>query len=289
MPDISLRFHKDMLVLSSPLQAILQAQGVDEQVDPGLLCVDEPETVLETLRSQASMGIPCLVAPTDGMTRARLAHERLADKSHEVAQAAVSVVKRLRPQHILAAIGPTGLPLDVESKTSLVANRDQYADAADAFSPDAIDAILLTGMNTNDDLLCALMGVRKSWDGPLFASVVLDSQGCVSGQPVEEAIGLMDEYEADVAGIQTSLPIDTVANLLDRMCRVTELPLLVQLEVLAGQFDAQTNPYADADALVADAMRLRGAGAQFLQACGQATARHAGALLAATMGVDAIR
>ena len=46
MPDIQMRFHQDMLVLSSPLTATLYEQGVDEDYSAALLCVDEPETVL---------------------------------------------------------------------------------------------------------------------------------------------------------------------------------------------------------------------------------------------------
>lgn len=289
MPDIYMRFHQDMLVLSSPLSASLAAQGIAADTLPDVLCIDEPETILEALRSQASLGIPCMVAPTNSLTRARLAHERLADKSAEIAQAAVSLVKRLTPQHILAAISPTGLPLDVGSKTSMVANRDQYADAAAAFAASDIDAMFLDSFATCDDLLCALMGARKSWDGPLFASVACNRQGHVGLRSLEEAIELMDEYEADVAGFCTQAPTDEAAVLAERVCRVTDLPLLVQLHIDEGPFDERENPHADADGLLASAMRLRSAGAQFLQATGQATASHAGALLAATMGLDAIR
>lgn len=289
MPDIQMRFHYDMLVLSSPLDASLHKQGIDEDTYIDLLCVDEPETVLEALRVQSSLGIPCIVTPTKNITRARLAHERLADKSSEIARAAVSVVKRLTPQHILAEIGPTGLPLDAESKTSMVANRDQYTSAALAFAETDIDALFLNGFETCDDLLCALMGVRKAWDGPVFATVSVDASGNVSGKPLEEAIELMDEYEADVAGFQTSAIADGAAQLVTRCCKVTDLPVLVQLQVLDDDADVATNPHADADSLVATALRLRDAGAQFLQATGAATASHAGALAAVTTGLDAIR
>ena len=289
MPDIQMRFHQDMLVLSSPLTATLYEQGVDEDYSAALLCVDEPETVLETMRMQAAMGVPCLVTPTEHITRARLAHSRLSDKSHDVAQAAVSVVRRLKPQHIIAQIGPTGLPLDPTSKTSLVANRNQYADAAAAFSRDSVDAVLVGPFTTCDDLLCALMGVRKTWDGPVFATVCVNGEGLVQDKPLEDALAIMAEYEADVAGFQTSASVDVAAALTERACQSTELPLLVQLEVQPGAFDVLENPYADADALVSGALRLRTCGAQFLQATGAAMARHAGALLAATMGLDAIR
>ena len=289
MPDIQMRFHKDMLVLSSPLDATLAAQGIEEQDDRDSLVAVEPETVLEALRVQSSTGVQCLVAPTFAITRARLAHLRLAEQQAELAKAALDAVKRLKPQHLIAEIGPTGLPLDPSSKTSMQANRDQYADAAKAFDGQAIDAFFVNGLASTDDLLCALMGIRKASDLPLFASVKVDALDMVGTSRLEEAVELMGEYEADVAGIRLAAPLDAAAGLVEQMCRATELPVLVQLEIGEGGFDEAGNPYADPDALIDAAMRLRVAGAQFLQACGQATARHTGALVAATMGLDAIR
>lgn len=288
MPDIQMRFHQDMLVLSAPLDATLRAQGIEDETAVDVMAVDEPETLLEAIRLQQAVGAPCLVAPTRAVTRARLAHLRLSDKASGVAQAALSVVRRLRPQHLLAELGPTGLPLDPTSKPSLTANRDQYADAAEAIGYD-VDAVFLNGFSDPDDLLCALMGVRKASDVPLFASVVLDSDARMGGKSLAEVAEMVEEYEADVMGFATQRPPDAAAELVERACRATDLPILVQLNVAEGAYDAELNPYADADALVACAMRLRSAGAQFLQATGQARATHTGALAAATMGLDAIR
>ena len=289
MPDIQLRFHHDMLVFSSPLDATLAGMGIDEQDDRDSLVASEPETILEVMRVQASTGVQCLVTPTNAITRSRLAHLRLDKQQAELAHAATSVLKRLKPQHLIAEIGPTGLPLDPTSKTSMQANRDQYTDAACAFDEQALDAFFVNGMTSTDDLLCALMGIRKVSDLPLFASIAVDAKGRLRSGKLEEAVEIMNEYEADVVGIRTSAPLDSAAALVDRACRETELPILVQLDVGEGGWDAQANPYADPDALIEVGMRLRGTGAQFLQASGLSTARHSGALVAATMGLDTIR
>ena len=50
MPDIALRFHKDMLVLSAPLAAVLARQGVDVARDLEYLNLIEPEAVRDALR-----------------------------------------------------------------------------------------------------------------------------------------------------------------------------------------------------------------------------------------------
>ena len=42
MPDIQLRFHHDMLVLSSPIAAALERQGFEIEGDIELLLMTEP-------------------------------------------------------------------------------------------------------------------------------------------------------------------------------------------------------------------------------------------------------
>jgi 5-methyltetrahydrofolate--homocysteine methyltransferase len=295
MPDIQMRFHTDMLVLSSPIDAALVAQGVDVETQRELLSVIEPETIDEALRLQSIAGAPCLVTPTNGITRARLAHNRLEDRDEVIAHAALDMVRDLAPQHIIAEIGPTRLPIDPTSKTSLVANRDQYAGAVTAFGTDGIDAFFLNGMADIDDMRCALMGVRKMCDVPVIASIGVDAHGNVIGrdQSIEDAVDLMEDFEADVIGFSTTAQLDAAAAICERACRATELPILVQLEVNAvapRQRDATPeNPYFCADTMVGAAMRLRGAGAQFLRASGAATAAYAGALVASIAGTDAIR
>ena len=45
MPDIALRFHKDMLVLSSPVAVVLARQGFDVEHDLEFANLVEPEAV----------------------------------------------------------------------------------------------------------------------------------------------------------------------------------------------------------------------------------------------------
>ena len=61
MPDISLRFHKDMLVLSSPVEPVLSRQGFD--LDQGLefASLIEPEAMRDALRLSALAGAQCIV------------------------------------------------------------------------------------------------------------------------------------------------------------------------------------------------------------------------------------
>ncbi|OUO88982.1 methionine synthase [Gordonibacter sp. An230] len=294
MPDIALRFHKDMLVLSSPVIPVLARQGFDIERDLEYACLVEPEAVRDALRLCQAAGAQCLVACTEGITPARLAHHGMERRAEEVARAALAAASELRPQHVLAEIGPCGLPLDPTSKASLNESRDQYARAARAFAGLSFDAFFLNGFSRPVDLKCALMGVRQVSDMPVFASVDVDGEGLVSGgRPFEDALGVMMDYGASVVGFATSAPLGAAESLARRAAGAGGLPVLAQLVV--GKRDPRqgaatvANPYYCPDVLVEAGARLRAAGVQFLRAAGDATPAYTGALVAASEGEDVVR
>lgn len=295
MPDIALRFHKDMLVLSAPVAPVLARQGFDVERDLEYACLVEPEAVRDALRLSQVAGAQCLVACTAGLVPARLAHRGMEDRAEEVARAALAAVAQLSPQHVLVELGPCGLPLDPSSKASLNENRDQYARAARTVAGLAFDAFFLNGFASATDLKCALMGLRQVSDAPILASADVRADGMLAAgrDSFEDALGVMLDCGASAAGFATAAPLDVAESLARRAAGAGGLPVLAQLLVgeNAPKQGAPTpeNPYYCPDVLVEAGARLRAAGAQFLRAAGNATPAFAGALVAASEGFDVVR
>lgn len=320
MADIQLRFHADMLVLSTPVDQQLARLGFDAERDNELMLLLEPEVLSELYALESAVGVQCLVTDTAHFTPARLAHSQLPtldgstgqapvqsnspqfkDNALTLAKAAIDVVAEHNPQHILVEVGPCGLPLDASSAASLNENKDQYERVVSFFAEveDRFDAYFLNGFTSCADLKCALMGLRKKSDKPVFASVVVGSVemstnpndfslGGLGRETLADAVEVMAEYGAQVAGFSTCAEPSTAAALVSKIASPTALPILVQLEV--AQVDPEQtaptseNPYYDADQMMPAADLLRSAGAQFLRAVGAATPSYAGALVAATLG-----
>ena len=290
--DIQLRFHKDMLVLSAPVAAALRRAGLDTARDLEFTLLFEPDVVEEAYRLESIAGAQCLVAATDGVTPARLAVASMDGRGQNVVDAALEVVRAFRPQHVLAALGPCGLPLDSSSKASMTENRDQYARAARLFDGREVDGFLLEGFASCVDLMCALAGLRKVSDAPILASVDVDGEGMLANgrDTLEEACAVMADFEASVAGFATAAGQDAACALARRAAAACDLPLMASLQV--GRRDARQqgptaeNPYYCPDAMVAAADALRAAGVQFLRAVGDATPAYTGALVATTTGLD---
>ena len=337
MPDIQLRFHHDMLVLSAPIDVTLARQGIDAARDRQYLNLMEPDSIRDALRLEAMAGAQCLVTTTEDITQARLAHLRMDADPKRLAHAAVSLANEVKPQHLLVEVGPSGLPLDASSKASLNENRAQYANAARAFEGEEFDAFFLNGFTSIPALKCALMGVAQVSDKPVFASVtigdapeqgaekparaasasaddlmdnlpfkgyaVLDDEPIAVPTPTganldpadwPEAIDAMVDLGAAVVGFETAEPLAQALAYAQTATERTDRPVLTQLHVSPNPVKSTAKnlvPLADIDEYTPDTManaavKLYGAGVQFLRATGAATPAYTGALAATVMGLD---
>lgn len=291
MADIELRFHRDMLVLSSSVSSALARQGVDADQDLEFMNLVEPETIQDILRMEKTAGAQCLVLGTRNMTPAQLARRNMEDRAFELSVAVLAVAKNLKPQHMIVEIGPCGLPLDVSSKESLNEHRRQYAQVARVFEKSEFDAYLLDGFVDTVTLKCALMGIRQVSDRPVFVSVEVDASGNLTRRgTLEEAVQIMAEFGAQVAGFSTKAGVDEAVALANQVVSQCDLPVLVQLDVVQRNpkqgISTPENPYYCADIMEQAAPRLRAAGVQFLRAVGDASPAYTGALAACTAGFD---
>lgn len=184
-------------------------------------------------------------------------------------------------------------------------NAAQYEAAARSFDGLQFDALLLNGMRGEADMRCAIQGVRRVYQGPLFASLNADDQAEFDGITVQQAVDAMAGSEADgvrgadVMGIRSAAAPDALCETVRRMAPLTEAPILVQIAVKAPTAMEKKraslggpvpgNPYPIPDTLADAALGLRAAGAQFLRACGEATPAYTGALAVASSGRDCIR
>lgn len=293
MPDIALRFNKDMLVLSTPIDYQLNAQGFTEATDREYVALCEPELIEEAYKLEKVIETPCFVTATEGITRARLAYARFENQADEMAQIAYETAAQFSPQHTIAVIGPSGLPLDYTSASSLKQSKQQYHDAVQALMVHPFDAVLFSAFSNAYDAQCALMGARTIYDGPLMISLAPDAEGILAdGSTFAEAVALCDEYGADVIGFASPAPSASLVSFARTAANITQKPLYADIQIVrkdSRQFEAtEENPYPTPDHVVNVAWALRECGVQFLRVSGAATPSYTGALVATVMGHDVV-
>ena len=92
MADLALRFGKDMLVVSSPIQEALRRAGIESARDQALALLVEPETIEEVYRMETVAGPQCMVTPVADFTPARLAAVGAEGKGEALAEALLNGV-----------------------------------------------------------------------------------------------------------------------------------------------------------------------------------------------------
>lgn len=291
MADIQLRFNKDMLVLSTPFAGVLQSFGYDEaDRDYAILC--ESEVIEESFKFEAMANAPVFVLPTETITNARLMHSRFEGRAGLMAENCFEAAAKFKPQHILAAIEPTGLPLDESSKTSMKQSFSQYQAAVRELSTFPLDGILFNGFDNGFDAQCALMGARSVYDGPIFITFKLaDSNMLLSGShKLKDAALLAVDSGADVLGVVSGRPVDALCSIADTLSTL-DRPMIFEIGVShvdkRQAFPSADNPYARTDFMVDAALELRKHGVQFFRAGGSATPAYTGSLVAILAGLDA--
>ncbi len=291
MADIQLRFNKDMLVLSTPFTGVLESFGYDEaDRDYAILC--ESEVVEESFKFEAMANTPVFVLPTETITNARLMHSRFEGRAGLMAENCYEAAVKFKPQHILAAIEPTGLPLDESSKSSMKQSFGQYQAAVRELSAYPIDGIMFSGFDNGFDAQCALMGARSVYDGPIFITFRLDDAGMLQSgsHSLKDAALLAADSGADALGVVSGRDLEALCSIADSLAAL-ERPLLFEIEVSRVDkrqaFPSSDNPYARTDFLVDAALELRKHGVQFFRAGGSATPAYTGSLVAILAGLDA--
>ncbi len=295
MPDIQLRFHQDVLVLSAPPARALQRIGIADGRDQQLALLLEPETVEDAYQLEVAAGPQALCALTQALSPIQLTKAGMEGEGEALANRALSIVRSFKPQHVMAPVSPCGLPLDPWSAASLKENRSQYVRVVKLLKQQEYDAILLDSFESLADLKCALMGVRTITDAPVIALVKVGADGMLADgrSRLAEACEVMADLQASVAGFATEAAPEEALALAREALEVCGLPLLVQLDVRqrdgAQMKPTAENPYYCPDTMVDAALALQAAGVQFLRAGGDATPAYTGALVAAVSNMSVAR
>lgn len=292
MADIQMRFDKDMLVLSTGFAHAFAQQGFDVKTEEAYVDLCEPELIEQAYQLEKMIGTPVICTPTECITNARLAHEKFEGRGPEVAEAAWELVSAIAPQHSLAVIGPTGLPLDEESAASLKASRKQYQEAVAELTKYSFDAVYFSNFANGYDAQCALIAARAIYDGPIFLSYDLTDEGELPSRShtLAEATQLASEYGADVIGVCSGARPEKLEGVVATLREATDKPLLIELvvrELIERALNPdQDNPYYSPDTMIDTAAKLHAWGVQFVRASGMASPAYTGALVATLAGLD---
>jgi len=271
MPDIGLRFNKDIIVVDGALGTMLQKEGIPSDECGMLLNVLDPEFIVNIHQRYIAAGAQAITTNSFGGTRAKLADYGLEDRLFELNTAAVRLAKQAKAQHVLADVGPCGLVLEPVGSASFDEVFDQYAQQVKALASEGPDAILIETMVDIADARCAVLAARSVCDLPIMVSCTFDATGHMelSGTDPQTAAAILEGVGASVVGLNCGLGPEQSLPLARSMAQATSLPVIIQPNAGLPQLDASgaTVYTGTPDEFAYAAVALRDLGVQFIGSC----------------------
>jgi len=265
-------------------------------------CYDElnmtsPELVLGIQREYVKAGADIIESNTYGANRLKLSGYELEDRIVDINRAGVSIAREAAGDRafVAGAIGPLGVRIEPYGPTSIEEARAIFREQASALAEAGADLLVLETFSDLAEIQQALLAMRSISDLPIVAQITIQNDCNTSyGTSPEIFTKQLDEWGADVIGLNCSVGPHTMLEAIERMQIVTRRKLSAQPNGgLPRQLDGRMFYMASPEYMAKYAKRLIQAGAKFVGGCCGTTPKHikqiADAVAALSPGRSAVR
>jgi len=242
------------------------------------LNLTSPDLVREVHAEYVAAGADVIETNTFGATRHKLKQYSLETKLREINLRGAQHAKAAAGDRALVAgsIGPLDLRIEPYGPTSLEEAREMFAEQAEALVEGGVDLFVIETFSDLSEIRQAIEGVRSVCDLPVVAQVQIQTDGkTVFGATAEMIATRLDEWGADVIGVNCGVGPTHVLHALEEMRAVTDKKLSAQpnaglpRDVQGRQFYMCSPEY-----MSKFAKRFIKAGASFIGGCCGTTPKH---------------
>jgi len=259
---------------------MLYAKGVFINVCYDELNLKAPDLVRDIHRAYVRAGAEILETNTFGANPAKLGHFGLADETaainRKAAELALDAAGGGARAFVVGAIGPLGIRLEPFGETSRLEAFELFKTQARGLLEGGVHGFVLETFSDLDEIREALRAVRAVCGLPVFAQMTIQEDGATAyGSDPEAVARALDEFGADVVGLNCSVGPQGVLEAIERMARVTGRPLSAQPNAgLPRQVGDRKIYLASPEYTGEYAKRLVEAGARFVGGCCGTTPEH---------------
>ncbi|MFC1528054.1 homocysteine S-methyltransferase family protein [Candidatus Neomarinimicrobiota bacterium] len=227
--------QEKILVSDGAIGSLLFEKGLNPGDCPERFNLEQPEIIAEIARAYLQAGADIIQTNTFGASPLKLSDYNLDDKTEEINQNAVKIVKQIVDSKALVSgsIGPTGKMLlpygDIEPDSM----KDNYKKQTSALIESGVDLLCIETMTDLNEALIAIHSVREiSLEIPIIATMTFDviPQGCVTimGNGVAEVCAKLQEAGANVIGSNCGNGTKNMITIAKEFLSNTELPIIIQ-------------------------------------------------------------
>ncbi len=237
-----------------------------------------PDLVREVHDEYVRAGADIIETNTFGATRHKLQAHGLENKLKEINVAAARIARKAAGDdvYVAGAIGPLDLRIEPYGPTSFDEAKEMFAEQIAALLDGGVDLFLLETFSDLSEIQQAIRAVKELCDLPVIAQMTIGTDGkTVFGADTEILTSRLDQYGADVIGLNCGVGPTHILTALEKMRAVTKKKLAAQpnaglpRDVQGRQFYMCSPEY-----MSKFAKRFIRAGATFIGGCCGTTPQH---------------
>src|SRR5437879_5891570 len=265
-------------VADGAMGTMLYAKGFLLNVCYDELNLKQPKLVQEVHQAYVRAGAEIIETNTFGANPLKLAAHGLADDTEHINRVAAQLARDVAGDRVsvVGAIGPLGVRIEPFGPTSREEAEAVFARQARGLLAGGVDGFILETFSDTDEIHAALRAVRGVSDLPVICQMTVGTDGLTSyGTDPETFTRLLDEWGADVIGVNCSLGPAGVLEVVERMVKVTTKPISAQPNAGLPKDVGDRKIYlASPEYMASYARRLIEAGARIVGGCCGSTPEH---------------
>ncbi|PYS89283.1 MAG: bifunctional homocysteine S-methyltransferase/methylenetetrahydrofolate reductase [Acidobacteria bacterium] len=265
-------------VFDGAMGTMLYSKGIYINRSYDELNLTNPDLVREVHEEYVRAGAEVLETNTFGATTHNLQQYGLDARLREINIAAARLAREAAGTraYVAGAIGPLSLRIEPYGPTSFDEAKEMFKAQAEALVEGGVDLFVLETFSDISEIRQAIRAVRELCDLPIITQMTIQMDGNTSyGTTPEVFTARLDEWGADVIGLNCGVGPAIVLNAIEKMRDVTNKKLSAQpnaglpRDVQGRQFYMCSPEY-----MAKYAKRLIQAGVKFVGGCCGTTPAH---------------
>ena len=236
MTDFFERLKQEKILVSDgAMGSLLFEKGLNAGDCPERFNIERSEILAEIAQDYLRAGADIIQTNTFGASPLKLSDYNLDDKTEEINQKAVEIVKQVVDSKALVSgsIGPTGKILLPYGDIDTASMKDNYKIQTSVLIESGVDLLCIETMTDLNEAIIAIQSAREiSQEIPIIATMTFDviPQGCVTimGNDVAEVCAKLLEAGANVIGSNCGNGTKNMITIAKEFLSNTELPIIIQ-------------------------------------------------------------
>lgn len=274
-----LEFLEDNIVLmDGAMGTELYRRGVFVNRCFDELTLSSPDLVRQVHLAYAEVGADVLETNTFGANRVKLTKYGFGDETAAINLEGARLARAAAGDsiHVAGAIGPLGIRIEPWGPTSVGEAEEFFREQAASLASGGVDLFVLETFSDLNEIHAAIEAVRSVSDRPLVASMTIEEDGnSLEGTAPEVFAKRLEEWGADVIGINCSVGPAMMLSTVERIAEVTDRKLLAMPN--AGRprnIDGRSLYLCSPEYMASYAKRFVQAGARIVGGCCGTSPEH---------------